>query len=88
MKLKTTVFALSVMLISCKSQTNNDESSLKALNERSLKCIAIMNEAEALKNSAIANGNTAEIASYQKTIDSAALENAKIGQEMMQMDKK
>ncbi len=88
MKLKTTVFALSVMLISCKSQTNNNDAALKALNERSLKCIAIMNEAEALKNAAMANGNTADIASYQKTIDSAALENAKIGQEMMQMDKK
>lgn len=88
MKLKTTLFALSVVLISCKSQTNNNEAALKELNEKSLKCIATMNRAETLMNAAIANGNTTDAASYQKTIDSAALENAKIGQEIMQMDKK
>jgi hypothetical protein len=64
--LKTTVLALSVMLISCDSQTNDKKSSLKLLNERSLECIAIMNEAEDLKNTAIANGNIAEIGIHQK----------------------
>lgn len=88
MNIKTTLFALSVVLISCKSQTNNNEAALKELNEKSLKCIATMNQAESLMNAAIANGNTADAAIYQKTIDSAARENAKIGQEMMQLDKK
>lgn len=88
MNIKTTVFALSMVLISCKAQTNNNEAALKELNEKSLKCIATMNQAENLMNAAIANGNTTDAAIYQKTIDSAALENAKIGQEMMQLDKK
>ena len=88
MKLKTTVFALSVIFMSCKSKTNNSDAALKELNDKSLKCIAIMNEAGALKDNASANGNTADMAVYQKTIDSAAMENAKIGQQMMELQPK
>jgi len=34
------------------------------------------------------NGNNAEYYAYQKTIDSAAVENVKIGQQMMQLQSK
>jgi hypothetical protein len=85
MNVKTTLFAFVIIMASCSDKTNNNEVALKTLNERSKKCIAVMNEADALKNKAITNGNTAMITAYQKTIDSAAMENAKIGQEMMQL---
>ena len=88
MTIKTTLFAVTVCFVSCNSKTDNNAATLKVLNEKSLKCIAIMNKADALKNDAITNGNTAEIVLYQKTIDSAALENAKIGQQMMLMESK
>ncbi len=88
MIIKTTLFAVTILLVSCNSNTNNNEADLKSLNEKSLKCVAIMNKAEALQSEAITNGNKAEITMYQKTIDSAALENAKIGQQMMQMESK
>ena len=88
MTIKTTLFAVTVCFVSCNSKTDNNAATLKVLNEKSLKCIAIMNKADALKNDAITNGNTAEIVLYQKTIDSAALENAKIGQQMMLIESK
>lgn len=88
MIIKTTLLAVTVLLLSCNSKTNNNEADLKSLNEKSLKCISIMNKAEALQNDAMTNGNKAEITMYQKTIDSAALENAKIGQQMMQLESK
>lgn len=88
MTIKTILFAATVFFVSCNAKTNNKEATLKALNEKSLKCIAIMNEADALKNDAITHGTTADVVKFQKTIDSAALENAKIGQQMMQLESK
>ncbi len=83
MNIKTTAFGLFILMISCNEKKDNNQEALKSLNEQSLKCIAIMNKAEAFKNQAISTNNTEEIAAYQKTIDSAARENAKIGQQIM-----
>ncbi len=88
MIIKTTLFAVTLLLVSCNSKTNNNEYAKKALNEQSLKCIAIMNKSEALQKEAMAYGSAAEINMYQKKFDSAALENAKIGKQLMQLDAK
>ena len=88
MNIKTTLLAGTILLVSCNSTTNNNEKALKELNEQSKKCVAILNKADALQRDAMKNGNTAEINIYQKTMDSAAMENAKIGQQMMQLESK
>jgi len=88
MTIKTTLFAVTILLVSCNAKTNNNEDALKALNEQSLKCVAILNKADALQRVAMTNGNNAEYYAYQKTIDSAAVENVKIGQQMMQLQSK
>ena len=59
----------------------------KALNEQSLACIALMNSLEVKQQAAAASGDTASASSYRASIDSAAMENAKIGQKLMDLDK-
>jgi hypothetical protein len=59
----------------------------KALNEQSLACIALMNKLEVDQNAAYAAGDAATAAAIKARIDSAALENARIGQKLMALDK-
>jgi hypothetical protein len=59
----------------------------KALNEQSKACIALMNSLEVDKNNAIAAGNAEAAKAFQASIDSAATENAKIGQKLMALEK-
>jgi hypothetical protein len=59
----------------------------KALNEQSRACIALMNSLEVKMNAAVAEGNAEAAKAFQASIDSAATENAKIGQKLMALEK-
>ena len=63
------------------------EAQKKALNDQSKACIALMNSLEVDKNNAIAAGNAEAAKAFQTSIDSAATENAKIGQKLMALEK-
>lgn len=63
------------------------EAQKEALNKQSKECIAIMNFLEERKNAALAAGNAKEAAFISVRIDSAAMENAKIGQKLMALEK-
>lgn len=76
------VLLFAVFLFSCGGNGNKD-SQLKTLNDQSLKCISVMNTAQNQKDAAMAAGNAGLATTYQATVDSAATENAKIGQQMM-----
>lgn len=76
-----------------KSTTDDDtpttdiEAQKKALNDQSKACIALMNRLEVEQNAAYAAGDAAAASNLKKRIDSAATENAKIGQQLMALDK-
>ena len=59
----------------------------KTLNDQSKACIALMNSLEVDKNAAVAAGNSELATALQTSIDSAATENAKIGQKLMALEK-
>lgn len=100
-KLIATAFLF--LLISCKSNDSSDpntvntstsakspssiEAEKKALNEQSLACIALMNSLEEKQHAAQAAGDIASAKAFGASIDSAATENAKIGQKLMALDK-
>ena len=63
------------------------EAQKKALNDQSKACIAIMNSAEEQMNAAYAAGNAEAARAFKATMDSAAMENSKIGQKLMELDK-
>jgi len=73
--------------------TTDDESAVdteaekKALNEQSLACIALMNKLEPELNAAYANADTETARAIKARIDSTAIENVKIGQKLMALDK-
>lgn len=67
--------------------TVDTEAQKKALNDQSKACIALMNSLEPEMNAAYAAGDAATAKAIKNRIDSAALENAKIGQQLMALDK-
>ena len=67
---------------------NDIEAQKKALNQQSKACIALMNSLEQEMNAAYAAGNSEAGKALQARIDSAATENAKIGQQLMALDNK
>ena len=69
-----------------KSATDT-ETQKKALNEQSRACIALMNALEPEMNAAYAAGDAATAKAIKTRIDSAATENAKIGQLLMALEK-
>jgi len=68
-----------------KGVTSGKEQQVKELNEQSLKCIRLMNSLEEQKDAAIASGDAATTTSLSQRIDSAATENAKIGQKLLEL---
>lgn len=58
----------------------------KVLNEQSLACIALMNALEVDQKAAYAAGDAETAKAIGVRIDSAAMENAKIGQQLMALD--
>ncbi len=102
MNIKFAAFAFLLFLFSCngtdKNNTNNvntetttgtgDVASQKEeLNKQSRACIALMNSLEEDMNAANAAGNAYAAAALKTRIDSAATENAKIGQKLMALEK-
>jgi hypothetical protein len=69
------------------SSSGDVEAQKKALNEQSRACIAIMNAVEEQMNAANAAGDTQTASAFKATMDSAATENAKIGQKLMALAK-
>lgn len=63
------------------------EAQKAALNEQSKACIALMNKLEVDQNAAFAAGDAATAQTIKAQIDSAARENIKIGQQLMELDK-
>ena len=58
---------------------------IEQLNKQSKECIRLMNTMEEAKAAAIAQGDAETAAACRKTIDSAARENVKIGQRLMEL---
>ena len=56
------------------------------LNQQSKACIALMNKLEVDQNAAYAAGDVSTAQFIKARIDSAARENAKIGQQLMALD--
>ena len=63
------------------------EAEKKLLNEQSRACIALMNKLEEEMNTAYAAGDAVAAKSIKASIDSAAMENVKIGQKLMALEK-
>ncbi|MBL0056866.1 MAG: hypothetical protein IPP31_11945 [Chitinophagaceae bacterium] len=63
------------------------ESQKKALNDQSKACIALMNKLEEEQNAAYASGDSDKALLLKARIDSAAMENVRIGQKLMALDK-
>jgi hypothetical protein len=63
------------------------EAQKEALNKQSRACIALMNSLEEEMNAANAAGNAEAASALRARIDSAATENAKIGQQLMALEK-
>lgn len=63
------------------------EAEKKALYKQSLACIALMNKLEEELNAAYAAGEAETARTIKTRIDSAATENAKIGQKLMALEK-
>ena len=63
------------------------EEQKEALNKQSRACIALMNSLEVDMNAANAAGNTEAATALKQRIDSAAMENVKIGQKLMELEK-
>lgn len=68
-------------------QSADKAAEIARLNEQSKRCIGLMNRMDEAKSAAIAAGDTQTAAACQKTMDSAALENSKIGQRLMELEK-
>jgi len=85
MSIKNVVTVLVLFVASCNGDKNDNDAAIRLLNEQSLKCISIMNQADAQKTTAMNAGDAATALILQTTIDSAALENAKIGQQLMKL---
>ena len=84
------ILALPLLICSCnhaKTDTKNNDSTKSSLNDQSLQCVAIMNKASDEKDAAIQAGDGQKAAACQVTMDSAARENALIGQKMMELEK-
>lgn len=74
------------------NSTNNNgggdvASQKEELNKQSRACIALMNSLEEDMNAANAAGNADAASALKTRIDSAATENAKIGQQLMALEK-
>lgn len=67
--------------------TTDTETQKKALNDQSRACIALMNALEPEMNAAYAAGDAVTAKAIKTRIDSAATENAKIGQLLMALEK-
>lgn len=71
--------------------TGNSSTDVEAkkaeLNRQSKACIAIMNSLDEELRAAQASGDGNKASAIQARIDSAAMENAKIGQQLMALDK-
>ena len=63
------------------------EAEKKELNKQSLACIALMNKLETDLNAAYTAGEAETARAIKTRIDSAATENAKIGQKLMALEK-
>jgi len=97
--MKMIVLALSLGLFACndgdkkteKANTEDvatdKEAQKKGLNERSRACIALMNSLEVEMKAARAAGDSEAAAALEQRIDSAARENVKIGQQLMELDR-
>lgn len=83
MRLKNILAILAISFASCNNSKSDKQASIAALNAQSLKCISIMNQAGEQQSAATAAGDKATALALQTTIDSAATENAKIGQQLM-----
>ena len=88
MSIKTLTLVVTLFIVSCNDHKSGNDAQIKSLNEQSLKCISIMNEADANKTAATTSGDMAGVTAAQKTIDSAAMENAKIGQQLTELQEK
>jgi len=88
MSIKNVVTVLVLFVASCNGDKNDNDAAIRLLNEQSLKCISIMNQADAQKTTAITAGDAARALIMQKAIDSAALGNSKIGQQLMTLQAK
>lgn len=69
------------------NSATDTEAQKKALNDQSRACIALMNALEPDMNAAYAAGDAATAKAIKTRIDSAATENAKIGQLLMVLEK-
>ena len=101
MYIKLTAILFLFILFSCNSNNKSDTNSVstetttttdteaqkKALNDQSRACIALMNALEPDMNAAYAAGDAATAQAIKTRIDSAATENAKIGQLLMALEK-
>lgn len=85
--MRKTAAALAIILLcSCNSGGSSDkEKQAKELNEQSLKCIGLMNTLQSQKDAALASGDATGAEALGRRIDSAATENAKIGQKLMEL---
>ena len=81
------LLVLPVFAFACHNKANDSETQKKILNDQSLQCIAVMNSAEVSKDAAMQSGDAATAEKFQATIDSAAKENALIGQKLMELEK-
>ena len=68
------------------NSSTDKEAQKKALNDQSRACIALMNNLEPEMNAAYAAGDAVTANAIKTRIDSAATENAKIGQLLMALE--
>ena len=102
MKIKLTAFAILLFTLSCntktktntdstindKNQTLNVDEQKKKLNDQSLACISLMNSLAQDLNAANGSHDVKRSSAIQLSIDSAALENVKIGQKLIALENK
>ncbi len=88
--MRTTIISLALVItaVSCNDSKTDNTAAIKELNGQSLECIRIINKADAQKNAAMASGDADLIKASQQTMDSAAKENAKIGQQILELQAK
>ena len=70
------------------STGNSNQAQIEELNKQSMKCIALMNRLEEDQAAAQKTGDATAVAALQNSIDSAATENSKIGQKLMELQGK
>ncbi len=102
MKIKLIALAFLIFTFSCNikdkknnydtnnetNQSGNVNAQKKQLNEQSLACISLMNSLEQDLNAANASHNAKKSSAIQKSIDSLAEENIRIGQKLMTLENK